>query len=183
MKITISNLASIISSIAACIAIYISLRSNSYAKKALLIAQRDEHRKKPILVASYIDGFKSTTYDESNCFYAFSIGITNKSDLPNTLARAELVLIYRHENDLIAKVVLPHIEEMPDIGALSTVKPLVLPAKIDVRQTISEWLIFKISKDHLKNCSIDGYIIRIRDSFGEISEVEPLIIHEILLTK
>ncbi len=180
MKINYSDIISICSAIAAWVAALLAYRSSRIAKRSLAISENQEQDRSPNLEPYLSESFTCKTEDDLYRIYAFSILVNNKSDMPNTLSRAELSISYRYQNDLITNILLPHSDDnIIESNAVSIV-PIILPAQIDIRHTISGWFVFKIRREQLTNLSIENYQLKLYDSRGNISIVRPIIIKEII---
>lgn len=179
LKIGLNDIASVASALAAFFALFFSYRSNAIAKKALSIAEADNKRKNAKISASLINSYKTSTKDELSHVFAICVTIANQSDLPNTISNVELAVSYRHASDLIAKAILKHSEDVGEILNIQDYKFPELPLKIDAREAITEWFVFHVKKEHLRNTAIDGYSLRIYDHLNMITEVIPTMINDI----
>ena len=179
MKLGLTDIASIASALAAFLALSISYRSNSIAKKALSIAETDNTRKNAKLSATLNDAYKATTEDTESHLFAICVTIANQSDLPNTVSNVELAVSYRHNSDLLAKAILKHSQENIKIENVQNFQFSGTPIKLDAREAITEWFAFYAKKEHLKNTTIESYSLRIYDSLNQVTEVEPTMVNDI----
>ena len=154
---------------------YISARSS---KHSLRIAEQQEKRRQPQLVPYLVDGYYKSISQDRFSIYAFSLSISNPSDIDNAIAQLELQLIYITTTGAHMVIKVQHEANLVDRFCGGDIVPLPIPARIDAHQTVAGWAFFKIDDLLIGDSDVDAYILILTDSHGAFSTVEPNMVRE-----
>ncbi len=155
----------------AVIALLFSFASLFFSWKQHLLSHAQERRRRPLLIAEYLEGHFET--DRISCARTcyFRLGVRNPSDSDNALARLELAIHYRLEDGtkIVARIA---VSEPPDgMG-------LVIPQRVGAHEAIAGWCRFELGTALPAGRHIDTYLIEITDSHGLLAVVEPILLSE-----
>jgi len=167
----------IATAIAAWLALILSIFSIVISWKTQRLAQRQEERRKPILVPYFFDGYVRFNTDPFSRIYAFLVSVSNPSDSDNAVAEVDLQLTYTTQTGIQMKVKMradPALESSFGDGSRS----LQIPARVDAHQTVSGWTYFRVEEALLKGAVIDGYSVVLNDSHGNLVALEPIMVRE-----
>jgi hypothetical protein len=169
---------SVVSAVAACLALVVAVYSGFTSHRALGIAQRDENRRRPLLVLYLVNGYM--TRGEGSRFYAFLLSVSNPSDSDNSVARLDLRIDYRTPNGHLAAFEVPL--EDPNTSPLGGEGRTSLnrPCRVDSHQTTTGWAFFSVKEALLSDCEVEGYSLVATDTQGERASVETSLVTEIL---
>lgn len=174
---------SIGSLVVAWIAALIAYRSHVIAKRSLLIAEEQALGRRPSLIPYLADGFASDEENTGKKIYAFSISLTNRSDSDNAITEIELFLTYYRPSQPIASLLLPHNSQLRTPLDIRQENVLTTPLKVSAHQTVAGWVIFECDHTIIDDVIIDSYEIRVTDSNGIYSKLQPIIIKELINEK
>jgi hypothetical protein len=171
--------AAVASAAAAWFGLLLSAISLSTSRKAVRITERQEERRRPLLVADLLQGHYQTTPDGDARVYMFQIAVSNRSDSNNAIARVELRITHNLRGSVDATLKLPaDAPHRRDAAALAG-DSLAIPSAIGAHQTISGWCSFRAERSILERPDrIRRYEIAIVDSDGNETMVEPIIVRE-----
>jgi hypothetical protein len=161
------------------IALIVSFCSFLVSLKAFRLSQKQDARKRPVLVPSILNGYLQFSETEKSRVYAFLLSISNPSDSNNALARAELHITYNTPTQALVIAQIPSsptrgeaYAEFRDFSVLST------PTRLDAHQTLTGWMIFQVAEAILSGAVVDGYTIALFDSHQTQTNVEPIMVQE-----
>jgi hypothetical protein len=151
--------------IAACSAI-LSWRSFQNARKALAISERQEKRREPEFRVYLVNGYRRLVQDRQ--VFAFTVSISNPSDINNSVVRAELrALCVADQTQIVLRVEHDGTLDLPIEDARQQgPNPFILPARIDAHQTISGCLLFAIPNAIIGERTIDKHDLILEDTHG-----------------
>ncbi|MES1985898.1 MAG: hypothetical protein V4461_13185 [Pseudomonadota bacterium] len=162
----------IATAVAAIAALLISLVSLHYSRKGMVLAEAQDRRRQPKLLPEYLSGHFSTDGATGARTYHMQLAIRNPTDSDNAVARIELNLTYRlPDGTLITARVPPS-----NSGAQGT--SLSVPQRVGAHETIAGWCAFAVDAAVIANRHIEGYMVELNDSHGQLSSVTPLILSE-----
>ncbi len=164
--------------LAAWIAAILAYRSHVIASRSLALAEEQATGRRPLLVPYLVDGFVSRYGTLDKRIYAFSISLTNRSDIDNSIANIDLLIVYYRPNRPMASLILPHNAELCTALRIKPDSMLAKSQKVAARQTISGWILFEFDQSIMDDAIIDSYEIRITDSTGHQSRLHPIIVRE-----
>lgn len=166
------------SPVVAWIALVLSLIKNRTAKKAYLLALKQEKRREPSLGLYVIDSYIRAKTSSTPRIFVFQIGVTNTSDAGNAIRELELVIEHGRDRKVGSSVNIPH-----DPGLLSHVKnnrlrPFDLPCSIEPRTVLKGLAIFAVPEKLIKNSRVESYTVNIVDTFGLRAGQEVILLKE-----
>jgi hypothetical protein len=171
--------AAIASAIAAWVAALLAYSGARASKRALIIAERQEQRRQPVLVPYLVEGYVRFVDDGQRFrLYAFLLSISNPSDADNGIAQLDLHVTYTKANGLRMTLKVPANAIFAAAFIGSDSQSLSVPIRVDAHQTIAGWSYFRIDESLLESASIDGYTLVATDSHGYQMSVEPIIVRE-----
>ena len=142
----------------AVIALLLSFCSFIVSFRAFRLAQRQDNRRQPSLVSSLLNGY--VQFLEETRVYAFLLSISNISDSNNALAKIELHVGYERSTGTLVTAHIPASQSRGDaLAKLSDFVTLPTPARLDAHQTLTGWVIFRVSEEILKDARIEGYSV------------------------
>jgi|LGOV01.1.fsa_nt_gb hypothetical protein len=166
------------SSAAAWIAALFAYLSARISKRSIKLAESQEERRQPKLVPYLFEAYYKPVCTEEYTIYAFSLSISNPSDIDNAIALLELQVNYKVSNATKMAVKVPHDAALSMSFCDSVKEHFSLPARIDAHQTIAGWVFFKVDDTLIKEFDIDSYTLNICDSHDAMSFLKPIIIRE-----
>lgn len=166
------------SSAAACIAALFAYLSARTSKQSLKLAESQEEKRQPKLVPYLFEAYYKPASTEKYTICAFSISISNPSDIDNSIALLELQINYEVSSATKMAVKVPHDPALSMNFCDSIKEHFSLPARIDAHQTIAGWLFFKVDDTLIKEFDIDSYALNIWDSHDAMSFLKPIVIRE-----
>jgi hypothetical protein len=168
--------AAIASAIAAWVAALLAYSGARASKRALIIVERQEQRRQPVLVPYLVEGYVRFVDDGQRFrLYAFLLSISNPSDADNGIAQLDLHVTYTTAKGLRMTLKVPANAIFAAAFIGSDSRSLSVPIRIDAHQTIAGWNYFRIDESLLESASIDGYTLVATDSHGYQVSVEPII--------
>ena len=169
----------VVSALGALVAAVFAWVSARAAKRSLELAEKQDQRRTPRLVLYLIDGYCQRI--GSTRFLAFSVSVSNHSDIDNSVAQIELQVSYTTAaptKGFCMAVKVPHRSALADrIRHNATI--LSPPLRIDAHQTIAGWVLFEVGDVLIGNGKIDDYAILVSDSHGQACRVEQAIVREL----
>lgn len=161
------------------IALIVSFCSFLVSLKAFRLSQKQDARRKPVLVPSILNGYLEFSETEKSRVYAFLLSISNPSDSDNALAKAELHITYKTPAQALVTAQIPSsptrgeaYAELLDFSVLPT------PTRLDAHQTLTGWIIFRVAEAILAGAVVEGYTIALFDSHQTQTNVEPIMVQE-----
>mgnify|MGYP005861718107 CR=1 FL=1 len=177
------NLAIIISFfslIASWLAIAMSFRGNSIAKRSLKISEDQAKGRSPLLVPYLVNSYFLTDSERSKRIYGFWVSITNRSDTDNSIVRIQLHMKYRRIDQPEAVLVLPHDLSLKTFYENITNNVMAVPQKIASHETKSGLVLFEYDSIALDEIVIDSHEIVFTDSNDLKTNLKPIVITEII---
>jgi hypothetical protein len=179
MEVASANWINVAGLAIALIALTVSFCSFLVSLKAFRLSQKQEARKKPILVPSILNSYVQYLEIENARVYAFLLSISNPSDSNNALAKAELHITYETSAQALVTAQIPSsltrgeaYAELQDFSLLS------MPTRLDAHQTLTGWIVFRVVEEILSDAIVDGYKIALFDSHQTQTDVEPIMVQE-----
>jgi hypothetical protein len=171
--------AALASSAAAWLGLLISAISLSTSRRAIRITERQEERRKPLLIPELRNGHFRTSPDGSARLYTFLIAVSNRSDTDNAIAHLELRLTYAVREGIDVTMKLPADTAAAKTSPQGTEIRLAVPSSIGAHQTVSGWCFFRVERSILERPNvIQRYVIALIDSHGIEATLEPIIVQE-----
>ncbi|MEC4685485.1 MAG: hypothetical protein VST71_07120 [Nitrospirota bacterium] len=167
--------ASVVAAWVAALFAYVSARTS---KRALLLAEQQEKRRQPKLVPYLVDGYHKSISQDQFSIYAFSLSISNPSDIDNSIAQIEFQIAYTTATNAHMVVKVQHDDNPIDRFGGGDIKPFLIPESINAHLTIAGWAFFKIDDILIGNSDIDAYTLIFTDSHGAFSTLEPNMVRE-----
>jgi len=124
------------SSAAACIAALFAYLTARISKRSIKLAESQEERRQPKLVPYLFEAYYRPVCTEEYTIYAFSLSISNPSDIDNAIALLELQVNYKVSNATKMAVKVPHDPALSISFCDSVKEHFSLPARIDAHQRI-----------------------------------------------
>lgn len=157
---------------AALAALLISLVSLHYSRKGLVLAEAQDRRRQPKLLPEYLSGHFSTDPVTGGRTYNLELAIRNPTDSDNAVARIELNLTYRLTDGtlIIARVAAANDRAQRPV--------LSVPQRVGAHETVAGWCAFAVDTGVIAGRQIEGYVVELNDSHGQLTSVTPLILSE-----
>lgn len=170
--------AAIASAMAAWLALLLSSFNFWTSRRALHIAEQQEARRKPSVMAYLQDVYVAAGAKVGSRVYAILVSLSNRSDNDNAIAEVTLLLTYSKSTDveLILKVPAENVLQRPFRDEAAN--HLRVPIRIDAHQAVSGWCFFAVDEAILKDVTIDRTQVAFVDTHGNRETVEPMIIRE-----
>jgi hypothetical protein len=165
--------ADVVTAGAAFVAIAISLFSLSYARRALVLAEHQEERRKPNLAAHLIDS-NFVEIENGDRIYAVSLSVRNPSDSDNAISNLELHIQYGLDGGLGVIVKIPSILRVANSEDKRTC--LVVPTRISAHNTVSGWSDFLVPAGVRDGRIIEAFELVITDSHQVDLMVDVLVV-------
>lgn len=153
--------------------------SNMIAKRSLRLSEEQAKVRLPQLVPYLMDGLIRRLDERKTKLYAFSLSLSNRSDSDNSLSALELRIIFTRTGN-VSNILFPHNSTLAQDFGLESTKSIIIPAHINAHGTIAGWAFFEIDDSILRNVNIERYEIRFVDAHGKESNIEPIILREII---
>ena len=168
----VAVLAAVASWVAALFA-YLSARTS---KRSLRLAELQEKKRQPKLVPYLSEAYYIPAPRDKDTLYAFSLTISNPSNIDNAIAFLELLVTYTIPADTKMTLRVAH---DPTLSInFSDSKPIhfSVPERIDAHQTIAGWAFFKIDKTLITDFDINSYKLIIIDSHDVENHLESILV-------
>ena len=161
------------SAFAAWIALALALISNRTGRKALRIAQAESDRKVPRLVPYLVD---SVAIEDDAAYRTIEIALalSNPSDSPNTIARADLAISHVVQDHTLVQLLVPRANP-----ARITHNAFLVPLRIDAHATVTGQLSFVIPTDLVDPANVRRYELQLTDTQGVVVALELRVLKEI----
>jgi len=173
-RVWISGLALLVSACSA----FFSWISLKRAGRALEIAESQEKHRQPQLRVYLVNGYRRLVPKRQ--LFGFLVSVSNPTDINNSIARAELQIMYFLENDVNAVCRVQHDPTLGDSagsdGAPATV--FALPVHIDAHQTASGWFLFALDDDVIRAGTVDSHSLILEDTHGVSTKTNPIMVRE-----
>lgn len=170
--------ADIATAVAAWLALILSILSLFVSWRAQRLTERQEERRRPVLVPYLLDGYVRLNKEPAARVYAFLLSVSNPADSDNAVAGMDLHLLYTTQASIQMTVKVRADATLGSSFCDGSAPPLTVPARIDAHQTISGWAYFRIQEAILNGAVIDGYSVVLIDSHGGRATVEPIMVRE-----
>jgi hypothetical protein len=180
MSNDLSLYAAIASGVAALVSAWFAYLSIRVSKRSLRLSEQQEERRHPHLVPYLIDGYVKFVAHENLRVYGFSLSISNRSDVDDSVAQIELQLTYKAPSGISIAVKAGHDTNLNNVFAGGDMATLPIPLRIDAHQTIAGWVCFGIKEQLFSGSAVDKFTIIVTDSHNIVSTVEPIIVRELV---
>lgn len=150
------------------------------AKRSLRLSEEQAKARLPQLVPYLMDGLIRRLDERKTKLYAFSLSLSNRSDSDNSLSAIELRIIFTRASNVSSNILFPHNSTLSKDFGLEGTESIIIPAHINAHGTIAGWAFFEIDDSILKDVNIERYEIRFIDAHGKESNIEPIILREIM---
>ncbi|MBJ6750974.1 hypothetical protein [Geomonas anaerohicana] len=175
--IYLKKYAEVASAGAAWLALLLSVFSILAAWKALRISERQEERRKPLLVPYLQDGY--IRREGESIFYAFLLSVSNPTDSDNAVAVADLHITYITKGNVLMTIKVPWYNKGAKGFHDENISiSFTIPQRLDAHQTVTGWLFFQVEKLLIRGYTIEEYRIVLTDSHGMRAQLEPILIRE-----
>ena len=111
-------------------------------------------------------------------FYAFQLTVRNPSDSNNAISEADLAITYLTKDriQMVAKIRANELNSSSFVhGDYNLIN---VPISISANDTVSGWLQFHIPEVMLSGNEIESLQIILRDTHGDTTSVEPIVVPE-----
>jgi hypothetical protein len=157
----------------------ISWRSGKRAARALSISESQERRRQPRLGVYLVRGYRRRGPNRQ--LFGFLVSVTNPTDSNNSIARAELQIVYLLEDNVSVAGRVPHLEGLGKdslADATGVANVLSLPARIDAHQTLSGWFLFALGDSVIGRGTVDSHRLILEDAHGISTDTGPIMVRE-----
>jgi hypothetical protein len=161
---------------AAWVAAIVSILNAHRSGRALRLAEQQETRSRPVLVLYLVRGYFRREGEDRIC--KFLLSVSNLSDSDNAVAQIDLRIEYRTTSNFLAAVNVPGVSLDDEIFGQDNHPHLEIPIRVDAHQTVKGWVLFRVKKALLENCTVDTYVIVATDSHGERASIETVLVQE-----
>lgn len=162
------------------LSLFVSLGSLFIAGKAYRLAANREQRSAPDLSIYLETAYVLRQPDESQRIFALLIAVSNRSDSPNAIARAELELLARTPAGVEMPIRLPLIANLEKKFPEHVSSALVVPCPLTPRQTLKGWCYFHAPAGMIPSDQrVLDQLLMITDSNGLVSWAKPDLLNEI----
>ncbi len=164
-----------LSAVAAWIAALFAYWSYRVSKQQLAMSLAAERKKEPLLASSLIDSFYVVA-EGIGRVYAFSISISNSSDSPNSLSRAELEVGFTASDAPAHILRLPHEPQLSARlhGGMDAIR---IPIDIASHSTVAGWLFFRLPANLMEG-RIKEYRVAVTDAHGGVETISTALLQE-----
>jgi hypothetical protein len=149
------------------------------AKKSYDLARSQEARREPKLSLHLADAYGFRSADRT--IIAVSINVFNRTDIDNSVARAELAITYHRDKGHAVRMNVAALPEIPRELDVTT-KPISLPIGVPSHQSIAGLLLFELPAQLLKGSILDDYTLSVLDSHEKVAELTNLMVREVFET-
>lgn len=172
------NLAELATAGAAWLALLLSILGISLNWRATRIAEKQEKRRHPLLVAYLQDAFMERNKGRKTRIYTLPVTVSNRSDSGNAIANLELRIVYTGDGGFQRTLVVGSNAGLSDVVSRATASPLVPPVHIDANSMVSGSCFFEVVEEKLHSVLVDRYIVAMIDTHGNETALEPILIRE-----
>ena len=165
------------SAIAALLSALWASRSNRLASEALEIAKK-ERRAKDSNIDVYLSEIFSHVNESGVRIILANILFTNKSEVPDSISRVELIIEYII-GDTTTNVVIGNSSSEINRKKFNDIKAGKEPISISSRGSTRQWISFELPKRVIDSKRINSYEIEILSSSGEKITLNPKVIGEL----
>jgi hypothetical protein len=173
-----ATLIAIASAIIALVTAAYTANTARIARKAYDLALIQDARQAPRLVVYLADAY--TCAYGSDIMAAVSITVSNRSDVDNSISRAELLVKYHATRAGRATTARVASSDDPAFLPLPSRAIIVVPRSVMAHQTTAGWLVFKFPSWMSDGRIIDGYALTIEDSHEGVTEIPQVYLRQIL---
>ena len=172
-KTLISALALVISGLS----LLVSWRSGTRAARALAISEGQEERRQPRLGVYLVRGYRRLAPGRQ--VFGFLVSVTNPTDVPNSIARAELQVTYLLQDGIKAVCRISHNRDLAQkTGTTNEAMIFTTPARIDAHQTLLGWFLFALDDTVIGQATVDAHNLVLEDTHGIPTDSEPIMVRE-----
>ena len=168
----------VISAVAAWVAALFAYLSARTSKRSLQLAELQENKRQPKFVPYLSEAYYIPAPLDKDTIYAFSLSISNPSDIDNAIAFLELLVTYTIPEGTNMTLRVAHDPTLSINFSDSEPVHFSVPERIDAHQTIAGWAFFKIDKTLTTDFDINSYKLIIIDSHDVESHLEPIVVRE-----
>jgi len=159
------------------LALLISVKSFSVAKKSLNITSIQHNQRSLGITLYYADAYKWKKDGET--YISFALRFTNLSTLGDTISKIELHIEFRDKKNIVGKVkVEPDIVVTP-INLKNHIDIIKQPLNLSAKSAKSGWVTFKVPPFIKNELTIDLYRVEAESIEGKITHIETHIINEV----
>ena len=162
----------------ASVALVLSVINTYFSWRRRLLETDQEKRRKLQLEVSLVHCFYKTDPDSGGRLYAFQLILRNPSDARNAISEADLAITYitKARNQMTTRIRT----NGPDISCFvnGDINIIPIPTPMSAHDTISGWLQFQVPVTIIEETEIDSYRIMLRDTAGNVTHVDPILIQE-----
>lgn len=170
----------IASAVAAVLSALYAFRSNTIAKKALALSQKEYADKRADFDLYVIDSYRwNEDSGTKRKFLLFNITIKNKSETSSTFA-ANLEIEYINSDNTVSRIILEHNPELIKLMPKNEITPFSKDLRIDGKGIESKWFIFEQPTEVFKGYRIEKYTIRTTDTHGNFSSAHVSIMKDLV---
>jgi hypothetical protein len=146
------------------------------SRNGFRLAEQQDKRRHPTLVPYLADGF--SRYIDGVRLLAFSVSLSNPSDIDNALSLLELQVDYRTEAGVSMAVKIPSAANIASRFGNAKLKSLVPPIRVGAHQTIAGWAMFELSSKIVGQSHIQTYTVLFSDAHGIVTRLEHSLLRE-----
>jgi hypothetical protein len=133
--------------------------------------RKQEERRQPRFVLSFVSGYFQNYILEEGRVYALQLKIKNLSDTNNSVADTELAIYFKRVGQPLERVLFAANNPKAQKFASSECAPMVLPISIGGHSTVSGWFYFFIPDHISERAFIDGHEVVLEDTHGNVSKL------------
>lgn len=159
------------------IALLISVKSYSVAKKSLNITSIQHDQRSLGVTLYYIDAYKWKKDGET--YISFALRFTNLSTLSDTISRIELHIEYRDKNNIVGKVKIEPNTLVTPVNLKNHTEIIKQPLNLSEKSAKSGWITFKLPQFIKNELTIDLYRVEAESIERKTTHIETHIINEV----
>jgi hypothetical protein len=177
-QLDIGNWIAIGSATIALLSLWNAIMARRIAKGSYLLAAQARDRTTPSLEL-YIDhGYIRRLTAPAKKVFTFRVVITNRSDAPNSLKSARLLIEHQRGDGPPSRLDVPHDPTCAAALGIAEGDVLKLPAPIGQRAVGAGMLFFPVAQALLADTRIEAYEVLLTDTFDRESRREALLLTE-----
>lgn len=178
MDLNASFWVAVSSAVAAWVAALFAYSTARTSKRSFQLTELQEKRRKPKLIPYLSSAYYKPAPLNRYSVYAFSISVSNPSDIDNAIAFLELQVTYTIPEGTKMTLKVPHDPKLSTIFSDIEHVHFAIPESIGAHQTIAGWVFFKIDNTLITDFDIDSYKLVITDSHDISTHLEPIVVRE-----
>jgi hypothetical protein len=180
MRLGSSDWVAIASAVAAWLAAVFSYWSYRVSQRQLRLLESADTRLQPNL-SIYLNRSLFLELEQgASRLYAFSISVSNLSDAPNSLVRAEFEIESGGSDAPLHVLKLPHEPGLGRILGSDWGRGLEFPVRLEARATISGWIFCRVPTQLLAYAGIGNYRLALTDALNKHASVQTSITTELI---